>query len=57
MQHLEAALIVMRNGGSTVAADRSFANILAGYKKRRESRPHAGVNAYNQGVSKGREKR
>jgi uncharacterized membrane protein YjjP (DUF1212 family) len=29
---LEAALIVMRNGGSTAAADRSFANILAGFK-------------------------
>jgi uncharacterized membrane protein YjjP (DUF1212 family) len=30
---LEAALLVMRNGGSTVAADRSFSNILTGYKK------------------------
>lgn len=28
---LEAALLVMRNGGSTVAAERSFANILKGY--------------------------
>jgi uncharacterized membrane protein YjjP (DUF1212 family) len=30
---LEAALIVMQNGGSTAAADRSFTNVLAGYKK------------------------
>lgn len=29
---LEAALLVMRNGGSTVAADRSLTNILTGYK-------------------------
>jgi uncharacterized membrane protein YjjP (DUF1212 family) len=28
---LEAALLVMRNGGSTVAADRTFTNILKGY--------------------------
>ena len=28
---IEAALLVMRNGGSTVAADRSFANILKAY--------------------------
>jgi uncharacterized membrane protein YjjP (DUF1212 family) len=28
---VEAALLVMRNGGSTVAADRTFANILKGY--------------------------
>ena len=28
---LEAALLVMRNGGSTIAADRSFANVLKGY--------------------------
>jgi len=27
----EAALLVLRNGGSTVAADRSFGNILKGY--------------------------
>jgi uncharacterized membrane protein YjjP (DUF1212 family) len=30
---LEAGLLVMRNGGSTVAAERSFNNILAGYKQ------------------------
>ena len=30
---LEAAAIVMQNGGSTVAADRTFTNILKGYKK------------------------
>ena len=30
---LEAALIVMQNGGSTVAASRTFTNILRGYKK------------------------
>lgn len=30
---LEAALLVMRNGGSTVAAERSFANILKGYRR------------------------
>ena len=30
---LEAALIVMQNGGSTVAASRTFTNILSGYKK------------------------
>ncbi|MGB7946882.1 MAG: threonine/serine exporter family protein [Candidatus Binatia bacterium] len=30
---LEAALLVMQNGGSTVAAERSFSNILKGYKK------------------------
>ena len=30
---LEAAAIVMRNGGSTVAANRTFTNILRGYKK------------------------
>jgi uncharacterized membrane protein YjjP (DUF1212 family) len=30
---LEAALIVMQHGGSTVAADRSFTNILTGYKQ------------------------
>jgi uncharacterized membrane protein YjjP (DUF1212 family) len=29
---LDAALIVMRNGGSTFAAERSFNNILAGFK-------------------------
>ena len=28
---LEAALLVLRNGGSTVAADRSFTNILKGF--------------------------
>ncbi len=28
---LEAALLAMQNGGSTVAADRSFTNILKGY--------------------------
>jgi uncharacterized membrane protein YjjP (DUF1212 family) len=31
---LEAALLVMRSGGSTVAAERSFANILKGYKEK-----------------------
>lgn len=35
---VEAAVLVMQNGGSTVAADRSFTNILTGYKK-------AGVSA------------
>ena len=30
---LEAALIVMQHGGSTVAADRTFTNILTGYKQ------------------------
>ena len=30
---LEAALIVMQNGGSTVAASRTFTNILRGYKE------------------------
>ncbi len=30
---LEAAAIVMQSGGSTVAADRTFTNILRGYKK------------------------
>ena len=30
---LEAALIVMRNGGSTVAANRTFTNVLRGSKK------------------------
>jgi uncharacterized membrane protein YjjP (DUF1212 family) len=30
---LDAALIVMQNGGSTVAAERSFTNILRAYKK------------------------
>ena len=28
---LEAALLVMRNGGSTVAAEHSFTNIVTGY--------------------------
>lgn len=32
---LDAALIVMRNGGSTVMADRVFGNILKGFKKDR----------------------
>jgi hypothetical protein len=27
---LEAALLVMQNGGSTVAADRTFAHVLKG---------------------------
>ena len=31
---LDAAAIVMQNGGSTVAADRTFINILSGYKKK-----------------------
>ena len=31
---LEAALIVMQNGGSTVAANRTFIKILRGYKKK-----------------------
>ena len=30
---LDAALLVVRNGGSTVAADRSFRNILKGYRR------------------------
>jgi uncharacterized membrane protein YjjP (DUF1212 family) len=30
---LEAALVVLRNGGSTEAADRTFANILRGWKQ------------------------
>jgi uncharacterized membrane protein YjjP (DUF1212 family) len=30
---LEAAAIVMQNGGSTVSANRTFANVLRGYKK------------------------
>jgi uncharacterized membrane protein YjjP (DUF1212 family) len=30
---LDVALIVMQNGGSTVMADRTFANILKGYKQ------------------------
>lgn len=30
---LDVALIVMQNGGSTVMADRTFKNILKGYKK------------------------
>jgi uncharacterized membrane protein YjjP (DUF1212 family) len=30
---LEAALIVMQNGGSTVAANQTFANVLRGYKQ------------------------
>ncbi len=30
---LDVALIVMRNGGSTVMADRTFRNILKGYKQ------------------------
>ena len=30
---LEAALIVIRNGGSTVAANRTFTDIAKGYKK------------------------
>src|SRR5512137_1504976 len=30
---LDVALIVMRNGGSTVMADRVFGNILKGFKK------------------------
>lgn len=30
---LDAALIVIQNGGSTIAANRSFNNILKGYKK------------------------
>ena len=30
---LEAALVVMQNGGSTVTASRTFANVLKGYKK------------------------
>ena len=29
----EAALIVIQNGRSTVAAEQSFSNILKGYKK------------------------
>ena len=29
---VEGALLVIRNGGSTVAAERTFNNILAGYK-------------------------
>jgi len=30
---LDVALIVMQNGGSTVMADRTFQNILEGYKQ------------------------
>ena len=30
---LEAALLVMQNGGSTVAADRTFSNVLKGYEQ------------------------
>ena len=30
---VEAALLVMRNGGSTVAAERSFTNIMTGYNQ------------------------
>jgi hypothetical protein len=29
---LEAALLVMQNGGSTVAADRTFSNVLKGHE-------------------------